>query len=150
MYRNPLESHLSTNVLEGFVDAPKAQQLVFGDGSEDCVKVDATRCRSNALIHNIRPLPVASIVDEIKPYDPRLAHDPYDLSVEADFYYIDAGEPLDDPLEALPYMGPNWYWCENVLAIMHFGYSKKGKVDQSDVTMTFRASNHAPADSLVK
>ena len=83
VYRNPLESHLSIQTLEGFFDAPKPQQIVFGDGSEDCVKPDAIRCRSNALIHNIRPLPVASIVDVIQPYDPRLAHDPYDLSVDA-------------------------------------------------------------------
>ena len=112
--------------------------------------MDAIQCRSNALLHNQCPLPVASITDEIKPYDPRLAHDPYDLSVEADFFYIDAEEPLDNPLEALPHMGPKWYWCENALAIMHFGYSKRGKVDQSHVTMTFTASSHAPADSFVQ
>ena len=70
--------------------------------------------------------------------------------MKADFYYIDAGEPQEDPLEALPYMGPNWYWCENAEAIMHLGYSKLGKMDQSNVSVTFAASNHAPADSLVQ
>ena len=107
IYRNPLESHLSTSVLEGFFDAPKPQQLVFGDGTMDCVKVNAIRCRSNALIHNICPLPVASIVDDIEMYDASKAQGPLDLYGKADFYFIDAGEPLDDPIEALPYTGPN-------------------------------------------
>ena len=52
IYRNPLESHLSRNALESFFDAPKAQQLVFGDGMPYCSKMDAIRCRSNALVHN--------------------------------------------------------------------------------------------------
>ena len=52
IYRNPLESHLSRNALESFFDAPKPQQLVFGDGTPDGLKVDAIRCRSNALVHN--------------------------------------------------------------------------------------------------
>ena len=73
----------------------------------------------------MRPLPVARITDEIKPYGPDLAQNPLDFAVHADFYYIDAGEPLNHPLEALQYMEPNWYWCENAIAIMYFGYSKK-------------------------
>ena len=60
---------------------------MFGDGTLDCLEVDVIRCRSNALIHNSFPLPIASIID---------LHDC------ADLYYIDAGEPLDDPFEALP------------------------------------------------
>ena len=102
VYRNPLESHLSIQTLEGFLDAPKSQQIVVGDGAEDCVKVDAIRCRSNALIRNNCPLPVASITDEIVQYDPELgAHEPYDFSVTADFYYIDAGEPWRSRISAM-------------------------------------------------
>ena len=79
-----------------------------GDGTADCEKVDAIRCRRNALIHNTRPLPVASILGEIVLYDVAKAQDPYDLYGNPDFYYIDAGEPLDDPREALPYTRLNW------------------------------------------
>ena len=125
VYRNPLASQLSIETLGGFFDAPKPLQTVFGDGAEDCVKVDTIRCRSNALIHNLRPLPVASITDEIKPYDPKSAPNHKNFADDADFYYTDAGEPPDDPLEALPYMGPNWYWRENALASMNYGYSKQ-------------------------
>ena len=46
---------------------------MFGDGASDCVKVDAIRCRSNALVHNSWPLPVASIIDAPKEYDYTLA-----------------------------------------------------------------------------
>ena len=62
------------------------------------------------MIHNICPLPVASIVDDIEMYDASKAQGPWDLYGKADFYFIDAGEPLDDPREALPHTGPNWYW----------------------------------------
>ena len=107
VYRNPLESHLSTETLEVFLDAPKPGQLMFGDGAEDCVKVDAIRCRVNALLHNTIPLPVASITDEITPYPADATQNPREFCVLAHYYYIDAGEPLDNPLEALPYMVPD-------------------------------------------
>ena len=150
VYRNPLESHLSVQTLESFLNAPKPGQLVFGDGAEDCVKVDAIRCRVNALLHNATPLPVASTTDEIEPYPVDPTQDPYEFCVQAHYYYVDVGEPLDNPLEALPYMGPRWYWVDNATAILHFGYSKLGKVDQPHTTMTFTASGNAPPQSLVK
>ena len=125
VYKKPLESHMSRNTLEALYDAPKPQQLMFGDGALDCVKVDAIRCRSNALIHNRFPLPVASIIDEPKEYDYILAEYASHLHDCADFYYIDAGEPLDDPFEALPYTGPNWYWHENAHHILGFGKIKR-------------------------
>ena len=111
--RNPLDSHLSRNAFK----PQQPQQLIFGDGTPDCLKADATRCRSNVLVHNSVPMPVASIIDEPVPYDPKLAQGPYNLHDCADFYYIDAGVPLDDPCEALPYAGPSWYWHENAYAI---------------------------------
>ena len=142
IYRKPLESHLSHNTLGSFFDAPKAQQLVFGDGMPDCLKMDAIRCRSNALVHNTFPLPVATIIDEPAPYDPKLAQGPYDVHGYANVYYIDAGAPLDDPCEALPYAGPNWYWHGNASHIPGYGRSKTGRIDQDDILHSFRASNH--------
>ena len=106
LYRTSLESHLSTEVLEAIYDAPKPQQVVVGDGTESCLKVDAIRCRSNALLKNSCPLPVASVVDELQQYGPSISDDEFQLSTTADFYFIDAGEPLDNPLDALPHMGP--------------------------------------------
>ena len=35
---------------------------------------------------------------------------------------------MDDPLLALPYMGPNLYWRGNAIAILRHGYSKAGKI----------------------
>ena len=50
------------------------------------------------------PLPIANVVDTFQPYD-----EEHDEATRADFYFIDAGEPLDDPLASLLYSGPNWY-----------------------------------------
>merc|ERR1712197_58674 len=47
-------------------------------------------------------------------------------------------------------MGPRWYLVANATAILKFGYSMGGKVDQSHTRMTFTASHKAPPDSLVK
>ena len=69
VYRKHLYSELSRDVLEGLHDAPKPQQIVFGDGTEDCAMIDAIRCRPNALLKNQMPLPVASIVDTMKQFD---------------------------------------------------------------------------------
>ena len=140
---------MSRNTLEALFDAPtKPQQLMFGDGALDCLKVDAIRCRSNALIHNSWPLPVASIIDEPKEYDYTLAEDATHLHDCADFYYIDAGEPLDDPFEALPYTGPNWYWHENAHHILGYGKSKEGRINQPCIMYSFRASDHAWAKRI--
>ena len=121
---------------------------MFGDGTLDCLKVDAIRCRSNALI--TLPLPVATIVDEPVQYDPSGAKDPFHLHDCADFYYIDAGQPHDDPCEALPYAGPKWYWHENVYAILREGWSKDGKVDQSSILYSFKASNYEQPNVLAE
>ena len=102
---------------------------MFGDGTLDCLEVDVIRCRSNALIHNSFPLPIASIID---------LHDC------ADLYYIDAGEPLDDPFEALPGT-EKWYWHEIAHHILGFRRSKEGRTNQSAIDFSFKASNRAEA-----
>ena len=84
------------------------------------------------------------------PYNCELATNAYDLHDCADFYYIDAGEPHDDPCEALPYAGPTWYWYENASAILGFGRSKDGRIDQSHILYSFKASNYEPANVLAK
>ena len=38
IYKKQLESRMSRNTLEALFDAPKPQQLMFGDGALDCVK----------------------------------------------------------------------------------------------------------------
>jgi hypothetical protein len=88
---------------------------------------------------------VASIVDTAKEWDPG----------KPDFYYIDAGEPLDHPLEALPYLGPNWYCRENTQAIRYHGYAKgvdgtRRILFKWNMIETFTASHHEPSDALVK
>ena len=111
---------MSRDVLEGFYNVSKPQQRISGDGAEDCAVIDAIRCRPNALLKACILLPVASIVDAIREWDP----DKQDN--EADFYYIDArcGRAADDPLDAVPYLGPNWYPRENTQATGYDGYAK--------------------------
>ena len=70
IYRNSLYSELSRDVLEGFFDAARPQQLVLGDGAEDCAVVDAICCRPNSLLKGDEPLPIASIVDTFKEWNP--------------------------------------------------------------------------------
>ncbi len=74
-------SELSQDVLEGLLDAPKPQQLVFGDGTKNCLELDVVKCRRYA-IEKADGLPVACILDDIVPY-----------SGPADFVFIDAGPP---------------------------------------------------------
>ena len=140
MYRKSLFSELSSDVLDLFMSAPKPKQLVVGDGKPSCFEIDTIGCRSNCLKYNCDPLPIACVVDHIVPGS-HTCEDP-------DFYFIDAGEALDDPIEALPYLGPNWYWKFNARLILADGYSKAGKITIDHVAYTFRTICHAPADAL--
>ena len=140
IYRKSLASELSREVLELFKSAPKPRQLVWGDGAKDCVQIDSVSCRKSALVHNPHPLPVASVNDRILPYAERIG--------VPDFVYIDAGDPLDEPHLALPYMGPGWYWRENVSLILEWGRCRAGNVQPSDCKYAFTASDHAPCDAL--
>ena len=90
VYARPLYSSLNRDVLESLLDAPKPQHVVLGDGQERCLEIDAIGCRSNDLLKAGVPFPVATVADTIEAYDPG--------APRADFYFIDAGEPLDDPL----------------------------------------------------
>jgi hypothetical protein len=90
-------------------------------------------------VENISSLPVFTLIDTIQP----------GYRNDADFYYIDAGDPVDKIREGAFYMGPKWYWKVNASAILRFGQSKRGKITTSDVLCTLTASQHEPANSLV-
>ena len=98
VYPRPLYSQMNRTVLESLFDAPKPRQIVFGDGEERCIEIDTIGCRVNALVKGYVPLPIANVMDDIQPYDQE-----QDEITRADFYFIDAGEPLDGPLESLLY-----------------------------------------------
>ncbi len=135
LYAPRLASRMNRDLLEGFLAAPKPRQICWGAAEiEGCVSIDAVRCRTFALTKNTVPLPVFHLTDCLHPgYEPG-----------ADFYYVSAGEvTTDNPIEALPYMGPGWYWCENFKAIMD-----SGRASQADVLVSIRAGEHVPADSL--
>ena len=148
IYRKSLYFELSREVLELFKSAPKPRQLVWGDGTNDCVQIDVVACRRSALEYNTHPLPIASVVDRI------LTAEEWAVTAATspapDFVYIDAGEPLDDVEHALPYMGPGWYWRENAGLIKQFGRCKAGNVQYSDCKYFFTASDHVKCDALVE
>ena len=125
----PLFSDFSTDVLEGLIAAPKPQQLVWGDGHDNCFAVDAVRCRTNALVQNTEPLPVANVIDRIQVW----CDDP-------DFLFIDAGP---GSLATAPYFGPGWVWKETYQYLLHTRVCRR-----QDVVCVFRASEHAPPDAL--
>ena len=60
------------------------------------------------------------------------------------FIYIEAGDPLDDPMSALPYMGPKWYWRENAFAIWKGGKSKHGNIPARAFLYVLKASKSVP------
>ena len=157
--KKTIESTFSRNVLERFVAAPKPQQLVFGNGKEFSIEIDQVGARSNALT-TAAALPIFDILDEIKDFDQIHAEvDPNgvtknanelweELYFEADFWYIDAGEPLDNPLAALPYMGPNWYWRQNANAIFLYGFSKSGRINLESFKFGLKAKRYTTGNRL--
>ena len=125
----PLLSDFSVDILEALIAAPKPRQLVWGDGSRKCIAIDAVRSRTNALVHNTIPIPVACVLD--KPQ--RWCEDP-------DFLFVDVGA---GSLEMAPYFGPAWYWKES------YEYMLERRIcRRADVVCVVRASEHAPPDSL--
>ena len=84
-FKSACYSELSTDVLEAILKAPKPQQLVFGDGEQGCLELDAIRCRRNAIAKTTVELPVACLLDTVQPYDPT------DTLQKYDFVYVDAG-----------------------------------------------------------
>ena len=127
--------------MEGLFDAPKPQQLVFGDGENRCIEIDTIGCRVNALVKGDVPLPIANVTDTFAMYNP---------NEMADFYWIDAGAPLDDPLASLLYVGPNWYSRPRAMAILCFGESQAGPIQPHHIQSTFTSSQHAPPDAVAK
>ena len=85
------------------------------------------------------------MVDTFQPYDAEQVE-----VTRANFYFIDAGEPLDDPITSLLYHGPNWYSRERAIAIRLDGESKSGPIHGQHFQSTFTCSQHAPADALAK
>ena len=103
---------------------------------------DQIGSRSNALIKTVKNLPISRLLDEIVPI---LWNDENDDAVleyirNNHFLFVNAGEPLGNPLEALPYMGPNWYWTENAEAIFNHGLSKAGNVSRQSFKFALTAS----------
>jgi hypothetical protein len=114
---SPLYSDLSEAVLEGLLDAPKPQQLIWGSTSgQACWGLDVIGCRSNAMRRSQMPIPVASVFDLILPG--------YDEG--ADFFFIDNGCPLTEQSlgRMCPYMGPMWYSRESCRYLLDVGVVK--------------------------
>ncbi len=109
-FANAWYSGLSQDVLEGLLDAPKPQQLVFGDGTKDCLELDVVKCRRYA-IEKADGLPVACILDDIVPY-----------AGPADFVFIDAGPPdTTNYANFVAYQGPRWVTWELAMWIVEQG-----------------------------
>ena len=144
VHRRSLYSMLSRDVLEGFMAAPKPQQLVFGDGAKDCLEVDIIACRSSALTNMGIDLPVASVMDAIVPFKLR--------TTRPDFVFIDAGPPKENALEALPYMGTGWYHWLNAQAIRDHGINGAGEKvsDEDHFIYAFSASTREPCSVLAE
>jgi len=94
-------SEMSTDILDAFVASPKPTQLVFGDGKMGCLEMDGVNCRRWAVQKTDFPLPVACVLDKIKPFVP---------GTIVDFVFLDAGPPdVDDYENFAAYHGPRWY-----------------------------------------
>ncbi len=87
------------------------------------------RGRTNALVQNTVPLPVANVADRIQVW----CEDP-------DFLFIDAGP---GGLATAPYFGPRWYWKESYRYLLETRVCRR-----QDVVCVFRASEHEEPDAL--
>ena len=103
------------------------------------MEVDTIGCCVNALVKGDVPLPIANVADTFALYDPNEI---------ADFYWIDAGAPLDDPLASLLSVGRNWYSRQRAMVSLCFGESKSGLTQHQHVQSTCTCSQHEPADAL--
>ena len=55
LYRRDPCSVVSRDVLELFAMAPKPKPMVFRDGTEGCIEINAVRCRVSAMLNNKYP-----------------------------------------------------------------------------------------------
>ena len=131
-FGNAWYSELSQDVLEALVDPPKPQQLVFGNGTQNCIELDIVKCRRYA-IEKADALPVACILDDIKPFDG-----------PADFVFIDAGEgDTSDYANFCAYQGPRWFTWELAQWIVETQVSSaRSTITQEDFIASFTASDH--------
>ena len=138
-FANAWYSELSQDTMEAFVDAPKPQQLVFGDGTKNCFELDIVRCRRYA-IEKADHLPVACILDRIKPYTE---------GCSPDFVYIDAG-PGDTSNYGnfVAYQGPRWHTWELAMWIERFVHSDTGPITRDHFIAEFTASTHVEAPAI--
>ncbi len=134
-------SELSTDVLEAIVDAPKPQQLVFGDGARGCLELDVKLCRRWAIEKADVPLPVACVLDCVVPYrsdGPR-----------PDLVYLDAGPPDTDAANFAAYQGPRWYTWELARWVLDTGVrARDHAVEELHCVASFTASSHVHPDRL--
>ena len=127
-------SELSQDVMEALLDAPKPQQLVFGNGIENCIELDVVKCRRYA-IEKADYLPVGCVLDDIVPY---VEGDP------VDFVYIDAGSAdTDDYANFVAYQGPQWMTWELAQWILDTGVrALSGPITTEHFIATWSASSH--------
>ena len=141
-------SELSTDVCEAILDAPKPQQLVFGDGTKRCIELDVVKCRRWAIEKAEVPLPIACVLDDIVPWGPLRQLG----GTGPDFIYIDAGAPdRDDHANFAAYQGPRWYTRELALWILQNGVcaTEGRRIDEElHFIASFTASSHVEPDKL--
>jgi hypothetical protein len=102
-FANAWYSELSAETLDALLEADKPQQLVFGDGTTHCLELDVAKCRRWAIEKASTPLPVACVLDDVRPYDGK----------PADFVFVDAGPPdATDYSKFVVYQGPRWMTWE--------------------------------------
>ena len=148
-FANAWYSELSAEVMDGLVEPPKPQQLVFGDGTKFCLELDVVKCRRWAIEKAEYPLPVACILDTIEPYD----------GSPGDFVFVDAGPPdTDDYSKFCVYQGPRWFTWELAqlgkdLAIFgeeHFiaVFRASTHIEPSDIRAVYMHMEGAMSDAL--
>ena len=147
MYGKQLYSELNIDVLEGLFDAPRPQQIVFGNGASNGIEIDTVKCRRYALEKSQTEFPVACVLDTIVAFHGQLF----------DFAYVDAGPPksvstLIDLMHFCFYGGPGWYDKERFLTAtsMEAKNAAGDRICEDHIVCVFTASSSAPKDSFAK
>ena len=132
---------MSLGVMEGLVDAPKPQQLVFGDGHPKCLELYVVWCRRWAIEKADARLPIACVLDRIVPFS---------TLAGTDFVFVDAGEALaTDMAHFAAYQGHRWFTTELAHWLLETGVcSAAGPRTQAHFIAAFAASSHADPDKV--
>ena len=142
------ESSMSGDVLQALMEGFKPQNLIHGDGQEDCFAIDNVKSRYNGVIQPPWPFAKLSILDIMIPYDEN-------MEMKGEYLiFIDAGKANgDDAFDFMCYQKAMFYPYERARFIVEQeAWSEEGPITKAElqlISLVFHPVTwlclHAPA-----